>query len=75
MLGNRYTYTSFGVAFVSLCDELASVAHCLSTPEVDSVILTLFVACQFIPLDKCPSIIPISIGDVPHQIEQGIKIL
>ena len=47
---------------------MASVAHCVSTITGDSAVSIPFVACQLIPLNKCPSVHPIRIGDVPHKI-------
>ena len=63
MLGGRFGDTS-----VTLCDALASVACCIATAEVDSTVLMPFVACWLVPLDKCPGVHPIGIGDVPRQI-------
>ena len=45
---------SFDSASVTLCNDLAAVAHCLCVDDVDSAELMAFVACRLIPLDKKP---------------------
>ena len=58
----------FKEASVGLCEALASVACHLSTSLVDDpTVLMPFVTCRLIPLDKHPSVRPISIGDVPRR--------
>ena len=56
----------------SLCGALASVA-CLCTSHLESAPITPFLACRLIPLDKCPSVRSIGIGDVPcHIVSKAI---
>ena len=60
--------TSFKSASTELCDGLAAVARRICTTYVDPSTLTAFVACRLIPLDKCPGVRPIGIGEVARQI-------
>jgi len=61
--------TSFKDASAGLCKALLSVSRRLCTsPVKDLATLMPFVACRLIPLDKCPGVRPIGIGDVPRRI-------
>ena len=60
--------TSFGSASNNLCHALASVAKRLCTTQVAPQGLSALVACRLIPLDKCPGIRPIAIGEVARRI-------
>ena len=64
----RRMCTSFGEASVGLCEALASVARRLCTAHLVPSVLMPFQSCRLIPLDKCPGVRPIGIGDVPRRI-------
>jgi len=65
----RRMCTSFKEASAALCKALASVSRHLCVSVVrDPAVLMPFVACRLIPLDKCPGVRPIGIGDVPRRI-------
>ena len=61
----RRMCTSFGEASVGLCEALASVARRICTAHLVPSVLMPFLSCRLIPLDKCPGVRPIGIGDVP----------
>ena len=60
--------TSFGSASNNLCHALACVAKRLCTTHVAPQGLSPLVACRLIPLDKCPGVRPIAIGEVSRRI-------
>ncbi len=47
---------------------MAAVARRLCTYFVDPKGLESFVTCRLIPLDKCPGVRPIGIGEVPRRL-------
>lgn len=51
-----------------LCHSLASLAKRLCTEFVDPCGLQAFVACRLIPLNKCPGLRPIGIGETFRRI-------
>ena len=51
-----------------LCTALACVGKRLCTTHVNPDHLSAFVACRLIPLDKCPGVRPIGIGEVHRRI-------
>ena len=52
---------------------LASVAKRICTTFIDPKCLSAFVACQLVPLDKCPGVRPIGIGEtIWHIIGKAI---
>ena len=51
-----------------LCSALASVEKHLCTTRINPDHLSAFVACRLIPLDKCPGVRPIGIGEVHRRI-------
>jgi hypothetical protein len=59
---------SFQSTSANLCEALAAVARRLATEIVDSASLEAFLANRLIPLDKCPGIRPIGIGEVIRRI-------
>ena len=59
---------SFKSAFNNLCTVLASVGRRIASTYVDPEGLVAFVACRLIPLDKCPGVRPIGVGEVPRRI-------
>ncbi len=50
-----------------LCSALASVGKHLCTASINPDHLSAFVACRLIPLDKCPGVRPIGIGEVHRR--------
>ena len=64
----RRLCSSFKSASHSLCSSLASVTKRIATTLVNPEGLNAFVACRLIPLDKCPGVRPIGIGEVPRRI-------
>ena len=65
----RRMCTSFKEASAGLCKALASVASRLCTSLIkEPAVLMPFVACRLIPLDKCPGVRPIGIGDASRRI-------
>ena len=63
---SRLETYSFKEAWAGLSKALASVAFYLCTTLLeDPAVLMPFVACRLIPLNKCPGVHPIGIGDVP----------
>ena len=47
---------------------LADVGRRIATTNVNPEGLEAFVACRLIPLDKCPGVRPIGVGEVPRRI-------
>ena len=60
--------SSFKFASSALCAALACVGRCLATSDVNPESVSVFVACHLVPLDKCPGVRPIGIGEVPRKI-------
>ena len=60
--------SSFGQASYSLCTAMAEVGRRICTTFVHPNSLSAFVACRLIPLDKCPGVRPIGVGEVPRRI-------
>ena len=50
------------------CTALASVGRRIATTSVNPEGLSAFVVCRLIPLDKCPGVRPIGVGEVPRRI-------
>jgi hypothetical protein len=59
---------SFKAASDNICDALALVARRLATEVVAPCGLEAFLANRLIPLDKCPGLRPIGIGEIPRRI-------
>ena len=64
----RRLCSSFGSASRNLCSALAAVGRRICTTIVNPEGLSAFVACRLIPLDKCPGVRPIGVGEVPRRI-------
>jgi len=64
----RRLCSSFKSASNSLCIALAGVGRRIGTSSVNPEGLSAFVACRLIPLDKCPGVRPIGVGEVPRRI-------
>ena len=64
----RRLCSSFKSASNSLCIALADVGRRIATTNVNPEGLKAFVACRLIPLDKCPGVRPIGVGEVPRRI-------
>ncbi len=47
---------------------MAAVGRRIRTTFVHPEGLSAFVACRLIPLDKCPGVRPIGVGEVPRRI-------
>ena len=56
--------TAFGEKSNDLCSTLARFAKRLCTSYVDPVGIMAYTACRLIPLNKCPGVRPIGIGEV-----------
>ena len=64
----RRMCSSFKSASHDLCKALAAVARRICSVSIHPEDLSAFVACRLIPLDKCPGVRPIGIGEVPRRI-------
>ena len=64
----RRLCSSFGVVSHDLCSALAAVRRRLCSSLVNPESISAFVACLLIPLDKCPGVRPIVVGEVPRRI-------
>ena len=60
--------SSFKSATHDLCKALAAVGRWICTTHVHHEGLEVLVAPRLIPLDKCPGMIPIGVGEVPRRI-------
>ena len=64
----RRMCSSFKSASTDLCAALANVGKHIATTPVHPDGLGAFVACRLIPIDKCPGVRPIGVGEVPRRI-------
>ena len=64
---HRYL-TAFGSRSKSHCRKIAKIALRLATEEQDPTSLQAYIACRRIPLDKCPGVRPIGVGEVLQRI-------
>jgi hypothetical protein len=64
----RHMLTGFHAASTELCDEMAAFARRLCSQYVDPVSLMPFLSNRLIPLDKCPGLRPIGIGESYRRI-------
>ena len=51
-----------------LCTAVAAVAQRISTTFINPSTLVAYTSCRLIPLDKCPGVRPIGIGEVVRRI-------
>lgn len=64
----RRMATSFGKASTDLCDAIAACARRMATEYLDPEGLMAFLCNRLIPLDKCPGIRPVGIGEVLRRV-------
>ena len=64
----RRLCTAFGQKSNDLCSALAAFARRICTTYVDPSGLTSYTSCRLIPLDKCPGVRPVVIGEVVSRI-------
>ena len=64
----RRLCSSFKSASKELCSALAALGRRLCIDSIHPDHLSAFIACRLIPLDKCPGVRPIGIGEVPRRI-------
>ena len=60
--------TSFKAASHELCSSLANMARHMCTSPIHPTGLNALVACCLIPLNKCPGVRPIGVGEVVRRI-------
>ena len=51
-----------------MCSALAAVGRRICSSLVSTESIGAFVACRLIPLNKCPGVRPIGVGEVPRRI-------
>ena len=64
----RRLCTAFGQKSNDLCAALVAVARKISTTYIDPSVLQAYASCRLIPLDKCPGVRPIGVGEVVRRI-------
>ena len=64
----RRLCSSFRTASEYLCSALAATGRRLCSSHIHPENLSAFTACRLIPLNKCPGVRPIGIGEVPRRI-------
>ena len=64
----RRLCTAFGQKSNDLCAALARVARRISTALIDPSTLATYTSCCLIPLNKCPGVRPVGIGEVVRRI-------
>ena len=64
----RRLCTAFGQKSNDLCSALAAFARSICTTYVDLSGLTAYTSCRLVPLDKCPGVRPVGIGEVVRRI-------
>ena len=64
----RRLCSSFGSASYDLCSALGAVGRRLCSSLVNPQSISALVACRLIPLNKCPGVRPIGVGEVPRRI-------
>ena len=64
----RRLCTAFGQKSNDLCAALARVARRIPTAFIDPSTLAAYTSCRLIPLNKCPGVRPIGIGEVVRRI-------
>ena len=64
----RRLCTAFGEKSNDLCSAIAKFAVRICTQYIDPAGLMSYTACRLIPLNKCPGVRPIGIGEVLRRI-------
>ena len=64
----RQNLTAFGSRSESLCRTVAKTAARLATEEQDPTSLQAYNPCRLIPLDKCPGVCLIGVGELLRRI-------
>lgn len=64
----RHMLTGFRTASTELCDEMAAFARRICSKHMDPISLMPFLSNRLIPLDKCPGLRPIGIGETYRRI-------
>ena len=64
----RRLCTAFGQKSNDLCSSLAAVARRICTTFVDPSSLMAYTSCRLIPLDKCPGVRPVGVGEVVRRV-------
>ena len=64
----RRLCSSFKSASHDICHALAAVGRRICSSNIHPDNLSAFVACRLIPLNKCPGVRPIGVGEVPRRI-------
>ena len=64
----RRLCTSFGEKSNELCSAIAAFARRICTTYIDPSGLTAYTSCRLVPLDKCPGVRPVGIGEVIRRI-------
>ena len=69
---DAYAWRRLGSSFKSashdLCHALAAMGQRICTSTIHPDDLSAFVVCRLIPLNECPGVRPIGIGEVPRRI-------
>ena len=64
----RRLCTAFGEKSNELCSAIAAFAKRICTTYVDPSNLIAYTSCRLVPLDKCPGVRPVGIGEVVRRI-------
>ena len=64
----RRLCTAFGEKSNHLCFAIAAFARRICTTYVDPSSLKAYTSCRLVPLDKCPGVRPVGIGEVARRI-------
>ena len=64
----RRICTAFGQKSNDICSALAGVTRRICTTYVDPLSLMAYKSCRLVPLDKCPGVRPVGIGEVVRRI-------
>ena len=66
--GWRRLCTAFGEKSNELCSAIAEFAKRVCTTYVDPTSLKAYISCRLVPLDKCPGVRPVGVGEVVRRI-------
>ena len=64
----RRLCTAFGEKSNQLCSAIATFAKRICNSYVDPTCLRAYTSCRLVPLDKCPGVRPVGVGEVVHRI-------